>query len=174
MNGELAVETTAETVPTVLRREGELVAFPRARSETPVRTRSETPVRARSETPVRTRSEAAVRTRSEAAVRTRSEAAVRTRSHASQPARGSVRCVWTCHLQDGHACEKQVPRAVMQAAWRRELEQGRDQAGFFDFAWREEVWLGYGLPDGGVRGVYCPAHRAEREERLGYDPELAG
>jgi len=24
-----------------------------------------------------------------------------------------------------------------------------------------------------VRGVYCPAHRAEREERLGYDPSLS-
>ena len=34
------------------------------------------------------------------------------------------------------------------------------------------MWLAYGLPDGGVRGVYCPTHRAEREQRLGYDPEL--
>jgi hypothetical protein len=46
------------------------------------------------------------------------------------------------------------------------------RAGFFHFQWRGERWLGYGLPDGEVRGVYCPTHRAQREQRLGYDPEL--
>ncbi len=61
----------------------------------------------------------------------------------------------------------------MQEAWRRELERAHGHAGFFHFRWQDEVWLGYGLADGQVRGAFCPAHRAEREERLGYDPELA-
>ena len=55
----------------------------------------------------------------------------------------------------------------------RELERGRLCEGFFHFAWRGDVWLAYGLASGRVRGVYCPAHRSEREQRLGYDPELA-
>ncbi|HEY2537610.1 MAG TPA: hypothetical protein VGI24_11595 [Solirubrobacteraceae bacterium] len=66
-----------------------------------------------------------------------------------------------------------MPARAVIAAWRRELDAGRTVAGFFHFAWSGRVWLAYGLPDGSVRGVYCPVHRAEREERLGYDPELA-
>jgi hypothetical protein len=65
-----------------------------------------------------------------------------------------------------------IPARTVAAAWRRELEVGGARAGFFHFDWRGEAWLAYGLPDGRVRGVYCPAHRAQREERLGYDSEL--
>jgi hypothetical protein len=36
---------------------------------------------------------------------------------------------------------------------------------FFHFMWRGGAWLGYGLRDGSVRGVYCPAHSAKRAER---------
>ena len=36
---------------------------------------------------------------------------------------------------------------------------------FFRFTWQNGVWLAYGLRDGGVRGVHCPPHMAEREER---------
>ncbi len=34
---------------------------------------------------------------------------------------------------------------------------------FFRFAWRGGAWLAFGLSGGCVRGVYCPAHSAQRE-----------
>jgi hypothetical protein len=37
--------------------------------------------------------------------------------------------------------------------------------GFFNFEWRHGVWLAYGSRDGGVRGIYCPTHRSERDSR---------
>jgi len=83
-----------------------------------------------------------------------------------------LRCVWTSHPHHEHGCGSRVPVRVVAEAWDRELMLGRMCAGFFHFAWHGQVWLAYGMPDGGVRGVYCPTHRAEREERLGYDPEL--
>jgi len=93
-------------------------------------------------------------------------------SPGSRPVEQSLRCVWTRHLRDGRSCGSHVPLATVREAWQRELARGRAGGGFFHFAWRGEAWLAYGLPDGEVRGVYCPAHRAQREERLGYDPEL--
>jgi hypothetical protein len=84
-----------------------------------------------------------------------------------------LRCVWSSHPAHDRRCRSRIPARTVAAAWRRELELGRMYAGFFNFAWHGRVWLAYGMPDGGVRGVYCPTHRAEREERLGYDPELA-
>jgi len=84
-----------------------------------------------------------------------------------------LRCVSSGYLSDGGSCSSRVPAAVVIAAWRGELERGRLHEGFFSFAWHGGVWLAYGLPGGQVRGVYCPSHRVEREERLGYDPELA-
>jgi hypothetical protein len=83
-----------------------------------------------------------------------------------------LRCVWTSHPDREHSCESRIPARVVADAWRHELDFGRECAGFFHFAWRGHVWLAYGLPGGAIRGVYCPVHRAEREERLGYDPEL--
>jgi hypothetical protein len=84
-----------------------------------------------------------------------------------------LRCVSSGYLSDGCSCRAHVPAAVASAAWRNELERGRLCEGFFHFAWHGGVWLAYGLAGGRVRGVYCPAHRSEREQRLGYDPELA-
>jgi len=84
-----------------------------------------------------------------------------------------LRCVSSGYLSDGCSCPSRVPAAVASDAWRGERERGRLHEGFFYFAWRGGVWLAYGLPGGQVRGVYCPSHRAEREERLGYDHELA-
>ncbi|HEY5344262.1 MAG TPA: hypothetical protein VIJ66_11480 [Solirubrobacteraceae bacterium] len=89
------------------------------------------------------------------------------------PASAALRCVSSGYLVDGCSCRARVPAAVAMAAWREELERGRMCEGFFHFAWRGDVWLAYGLADGRVRGVYCPEHRSEREQRLGYDPELA-
>jgi hypothetical protein len=83
-----------------------------------------------------------------------------------------LRCVWSSHPSYDRCCRSRVPTDVVTEAWRGELERGRVSGGFFHFVWRGSVWLAYGLPDGLVRGVYCPSHRAEREERLGYDPEL--
>jgi hypothetical protein len=83
-----------------------------------------------------------------------------------------LRCVWTSHPDHEHSCGARIPARAVADAWRRELQLGRTCAGFFHFAWRGRVWRAYGLPNGVVRGVYCPVHRAEREERLGYDPEL--
>ncbi|MHB8533425.1 MAG: hypothetical protein ACYDC2_11965, partial [Solirubrobacteraceae bacterium] len=41
--------------------------------------------------------------------------------------------------------------------------EGNDEDRLFHFAWRDEVWLGYGLAGGEIRGVYCPTHRSARE-----------
>jgi hypothetical protein len=57
-------------------------------------------------------------------------------------------------------------------AWQREMRLGGAEEGFFHFSWRSGVWLGYGLSDGEVRGVYCPRHCAERESR-GSRPQVA-
>jgi hypothetical protein len=88
-----------------------------------------------------------------------------------------LRCVSSGYLSDGCSCSERVPTAVAIDAWQRELERGRRHEdphnGFFHFSWHDGVWLAYGLPGGQVRGVYCPVHRSEREQRLGYDPELA-
>jgi hypothetical protein len=83
-----------------------------------------------------------------------------------------LRCVRSGHPNRDHRCEHRIPFAVVSDAWQRELERDENCAGFFQFSWQGEMWLGYGLPDGTLRGVYCPEHRAEREQRLGYDPEL--
>lgn len=77
-----------------------------------------------------------------------------------------LRCVSSGYLSDGCSCQQTVPGSVAGAAWARQLEQApalEDQ--FFRFMWRGAEWLGYGLRDGGVRGVYCPEHTAERRER---------
>lgn len=83
-----------------------------------------------------------------------------------------LRCVWTNHPRHDCRCREQVPVRVVCGAWQRALQRNGRCAGFFDFSWQGQLWLGYGLPDGAVRGVYCPEHRAEREQRLGYDPQL--
>jgi hypothetical protein len=84
-----------------------------------------------------------------------------------------LRCVWTSQPHHQHSCRERIPVRAVAGAWRRELKLGcTKEGGFFNFLWQGEVWLAYGMADGTVRGVYCPAHRAEREQRLGYDPQL--
>ncbi len=94
--------------------------------------------------------------------------------HASIPAHispetrpdGALRCVSSGYLADGCSCRSTVPAHVVHAAWARELDRApahEDQ--FFRFLWRGGEWLGYGLRDGRVRGVYCPEHSAMRAER---------
>jgi hypothetical protein len=149
MNGQLASAQTLSRDPAVTRRTGECIPFPGPQPESGLASQPEPAPVSRSEFVSR-----------------------RGPGLAAQPEPAAVRCVWTAHLDEG-SCARQVPRAVMQEAWRRELERAQGHAGFFQFRWQDEVWLGYGLADGQVRGAFCPAHRAEREQRLGYDPGLA-
>jgi hypothetical protein len=82
----------------------------------------------------------------------------------ARQATDSVRCVSGGYLTDECSCRASIPREIVDTAWRR--RQGRGfQEGFFRFAWHDEVWVGYGLQDGSVRGVYCPTHSAERDRR---------
>src|SRR5438132_5554952 len=82
---------------------------------------------------------------------------------------GAVRtfqCLSTGYLSGGHRCECVIPEAVVGEAWKRELERGWTHGeAFFRLTWDNEQWLGYGQPDGSVRGIYCPTHAAERDHR---------
>jgi hypothetical protein len=74
-------------------------------------------------------------------------------------------CVWTGYRSNGCPCAARIPAGVVTAAWAIELERtGVHEDRFFRFEWQDGVWLAYGLKEGGVRGVYCPSHSAEREE----------
>jgi hypothetical protein len=76
-----------------------------------------------------------------------------------------LRCVWSGSVE-GCSCNSRISRDVVSQAWRRELEaSGEDEARFFHFIWDGGVWMAYGLPDGEVRGVYCPSHNSQRAER---------
>ena len=57
--------------------------------------------------------------------------------------------------------------------WRRELRERRVPEGFFRFLWGGGEWLGYGLANGEVRGVYCPRHCAARDARTTRAQRLA-
>lgn len=76
-----------------------------------------------------------------------------------------LKCVWSGFPDHERSCRSRIPASVVVRAWHRELQLKGADEGFFHFSWRSGVWLGYGLSDGGVRGVYCPTHRAERESR---------
>ena len=75
-----------------------------------------------------------------------------------------LRCVSSGYLSGGSSCPHTIPAGAVIAAWGLELEKaGGDR--FFHFTWGGGEWLAYGLEDGLVRGVYCPDHSAERDER---------
>jgi hypothetical protein len=77
-----------------------------------------------------------------------------------------LRCVSSGYLDGGCSCPASVPADVAAAAWHGELARGEERDDrFFRFTWRGEVWRGYGLSDGYIRGVYCPSHNAERDKR---------
>ena len=77
-----------------------------------------------------------------------------------------LRCVSSGYLADGCSCRSTVPASIASAAWahQRERTPAREDQ-FFSFMWRGGEWLGYGLRDGRVRGVYCPEHSAMRAQR---------
>ena len=76
-----------------------------------------------------------------------------------------LRCMASGYLSHGCRCQVTIPETVVAEAWERERLFGNAEDRFFRIVWGDHVWLGYGLRDGSVRGVYCPGHRAEREER---------
>lgn len=77
----------------------------------------------------------------------------------------ALRCISSGYLSHGCRCHFTIPEHVAVEAWERECMFGHVADRFFRVLWRDEVWLAYGVADGTVRGVYCPDHRAEREER---------
>jgi hypothetical protein len=77
----------------------------------------------------------------------------------------SLECVWSGFPGDERSCRSRIPASVVVRAWHREMQLRRAEEGFFHFSWRSGMWLGYGLRDGSVRGVYCPTHCAERTDR---------
>jgi hypothetical protein len=75
-----------------------------------------------------------------------------------------LQCVSSGYLSGDCSCPSTIPAGAVLAAWARELEKAPGER-FFHFAWGGGEWLAYGLEDGLVRGVYCPDHSAERDER---------
>jgi hypothetical protein len=74
----------------------------------------------------------------------------------------SLKCVWSGYPESAERCDCSVPAAVVTGAWARHMSDG---PGFFHFVRTDGTWLGYGLSDGTVRGVYCPVHCAARDQR---------
>lgn len=77
-----------------------------------------------------------------------------------------LKCVWSGYPDRGHRCHAGIPASVARDAWRQEMAVALRTEGFFQFTWRNGQWLGYGAPDGSVRGVYCATHSAERAHRI--------
>jgi hypothetical protein len=75
-----------------------------------------------------------------------------------------LQCVSSGYLSGNCSCPCTIPAGAVLAAWARELEKAAGER-FFHFTWGGGEWLAYGLEDGLVRGVYCPDHSAERDER---------
>jgi hypothetical protein len=75
-----------------------------------------------------------------------------------------LQCVSSGYLSSGGSCPRTIPAGAVIAAWKGELEKASGDR-FFHFTWGGGEWLAYGLEDGLVRGVYCPDHSAERDER---------
>ena len=77
----------------------------------------------------------------------------------------ALRCVWS-DPRDGCSCDAHISRAAVELAWQRELEcSGDNQAHFFHLVHDGGVWQAYGLADGQIRGVHCPAHNRQRAQR---------
>ena len=79
----------------------------------------------------------------------------------------SLQCLSRGYLGGGERCARRILRRTVDGAWRAALEDGAIGEGFFRFSWRGGQWLAYGHSDGHVRGVYCPEHAADRDQRAG-------
>jgi hypothetical protein len=84
---------------------------------------------------------------------------------AEEPTEEPMRCVWSGYPNYDRDCRSRIPASVVVKAWQREMQLKGTVEGFFYFAWRNGVWLAFGLQGGGVRGVYCPTHCSERDSR---------
>jgi hypothetical protein len=82
-----------------------------------------------------------------------------------RPSDPPLQCVSSGYLSGGASCRSTIPSGVVTDAWARERRAGVHGDRFFHFTWHSEVWLGYGLKDGRIRGVYCPEHSADRDRR---------
>jgi hypothetical protein len=76
-----------------------------------------------------------------------------------------MKCVWSGYPYYDRDCRSRIPASIVIKAWQRERQLKGTVEGFFYFSWRSGVWLAYGLPDGKVRGIYCPTHCSERDAR---------
>jgi hypothetical protein len=81
------------------------------------------------------------------------------------PENPPLRCVSSGYLSGGCSCRATIPAGVVTDAWAHQQRAGVAGDKFFHFTWRADVWLAFGLRDGRIRGVYCPEHRAERDQR---------
>jgi hypothetical protein len=81
------------------------------------------------------------------------------------PENPPLRCVSSGYFSDGCSCRATIPTGVVTDAWARQQRAGVRGDQFFHFTWRAEVWLAFGLSDGRIRGVYCPEHCSERDQR---------
>jgi hypothetical protein len=86
-------------------------------------------------------------------------------THQDQLGGDQVRCVWSSHHDHVRNCPMRIPRVVILAAWDQYAAREGVREGFFHITWGGGVWLAYGVQDGGVRGVYCPTHCAQRDAR---------
>jgi hypothetical protein len=75
-----------------------------------------------------------------------------------------LRCVSSGYLAEDRSCAASVPAEIARAAWLREQARHPHEDRLFQFVHEGEQWLGFGLADGTVRGVYCPEHNARRAE----------
>jgi hypothetical protein len=83
----------------------------------------------------------------------------------TSPENPPLRCVSSGYLSGGCSCRATIPTGVVTDAWAHQQRAGMRGDQFFHFTWRAEVWLAFGLSDGRIRGVYCPEHSAERDQR---------
>jgi hypothetical protein len=88
-----------------------------------------------------------------------------TEVRSAEPTSEPLKCVWSGYPHNDRDCRSRIPASVVIKAWQREMQLNGTVEGFFNFTWRHGEWLAYGLSDGGVRGIYCPTHRSERESR---------
>ena len=89
----------------------------------------------------------------------------------SVPTAEPLKCVWSGYPHHERDCRSRIPTSVVVKAWQRERQLNGTVEDFFNFAWREGVWLAFGLQDGSVRGVYCPTHRSQRHARECPEPQ---
>jgi hypothetical protein len=76
----------------------------------------------------------------------------------------ALRCVSSGYMAGERSCAAAVPAAVAAAAWEHEQRRHPGEDRMFHFTFRGQQWLGFGVCEGEVRGVFCPEHDARRAE----------